>query len=216
MKLLESAPDRYDAGIRILTLGRLDKAYDSLISHIKRKQRVLDIGCGTGSLTLRAAQKGAEVKGIDVNSQMLEIAKKRTVKAKLEQSVELCEMGVAELGGEGAESYDVVMSGLCFSELSEDELIYTLKEVERMLKKGGILLIADEVMPQSILKMILHQVMRIPLVIITFLITQTATHAVKNLPEKIEEAGLIVESIKLSKIENFMELVARKAEEGAK
>lgn len=216
MKLLESAPDRYDAGIRILTLGRLNKAYDSLTSHIKRKQNVLDIGCGTGALTLRAAQKGAAVKGIDVNSQMLEIAKRRTVEAKLEQSVELCEMGVAELGGEEAGSYDVVMSGLCFSELSEDELIYTLKEVKRMLKPGGILLIADEVMPQSIQKRILHRLMRFPLGIITYLITQTATHAVKSLPEKVEEAGLIIESIKLSKIEDFIELVARKAKEGPK
>ena len=216
MKLLESAPDRYDAGIRILTLGRLDNAYDRLISHIMRKQRVLDIGCGTGSLTLRAAQKGAKVKGIDINSKMLEIAKKRTVEEKLEQSVELCEMGVAELGGEEPGSYDAVMSGLCFSELSEDELIYTLKEVERMLKQGGILLIADEVTPQSILKRILHRLMRFSLVIITYLISQTTTHAVKNLPEKVEKAGLIIESIKLSKIENFIELVARKAKEGAK
>ena len=28
MKILESAPSRYDTGIRLLTLGRLDKAYD--------------------------------------------------------------------------------------------------------------------------------------------------------------------------------------------
>jgi ubiquinone/menaquinone biosynthesis C-methylase UbiE len=216
MKLLESAPGRYDAGIRILTLGRLDKAYDSLTSRINRKQKVLDIGCGTGSLTLRAAQKGAKVKGIDINSKMLEIAKKRTVEAKFEQCVELCEMGVAELGDEEAGSYDAVMSGLCFSELSEDELIYTLKEVKRMLKPGGILLIADEVMPRRIIMMILHWLMRFSLVIIAYLITQTTTHAVKNLPEKIEEAGLKIESIKLSKVENFIELVARKAKEGTK
>ncbi len=216
MKLLESAPDRYDTGIRILTCGKLDKAYDILTSHIKGKQSVLDIGCGTGALTLRAAQKGAKVKGIDVNSQMLEIAKKRIVEAKLEQSIELCEMGVAELGGEEAASYDVVMSGLCFSELSEDELIYTLKEVKRMLKPGGILFIADEVMPQSILKRILHRLMRFPLVIITYLITQTTTHAVKSLPKKVEEAGMIIESIKLSRIENFIELVARKDKKGTK
>jgi ubiquinone/menaquinone biosynthesis C-methylase UbiE len=214
MRLLESVPDRYDAGIRILTLGRLDKAYDSLTSHIKGKRRVLDIGCGTGALTLRAAQKGAEVKGIDVSSQMLEIAKKRAVEAKLEQSVELCEMGVAELGGEETGSYDAVMSGLCFSELSENELIYTLKEVKRMLKPGGMLLIADEVMPHGIPERILHLLMRFSLVIITYLINRTTTHAIENLPEKVEKAGLIIESIKLNKIENFIELVAKKAKEG--
>ena len=147
---------------------------------------------------------------------MLEIAEQRAKKINVVENVTLTEMGAAELGNEESNSYDVIMSGLCFSELSEDELIYTLKEVERMLKQGGILLIADEVTPQSILKRILHRLMRFSLVIITYLITQTTTHAVKNLPEKVEKAGLIIESIKLSKIENFIELVARKAKEGAK
>ena len=75
----------------------MDKAYDRLASHIKKGQKVLDIGCGTGALTLMAARKGAKVKGIDVNPQMLEIAQKRAAKANLTQSIQLCEMGVAEL-----------------------------------------------------------------------------------------------------------------------
>lgn len=212
MKILESAPSRYDKGIRILTLGRLNKTYERLTSHIKSGQRVLDIGCGTGALTLRAAQKDTKVKGIDVNPQMLEIAQKRAIEANLTQNIELCEMGVAELGSEKDESYDVVMSGLCFSELTEDELTYTLKEVKKILTPGGILLIADEVRPRGILKSVLHWLVRLPLAVITYLITQTTTHAVKNLPEKIEEAGLFIESVKLNKRENFMELIAIKPE----
>jgi len=216
MKILESAPSRYDKGVRILTLGRLDKAYDRLASYIKRGHKVLDLGCGTGALTLRAAKKGAKAKGIDVNSQMLEIAQKRVNKANLTQNVELCEMGVAELGSEEVESYDVVMSGLCFSELTENELIYGLREVKRILKPGGLLLLADEVTPKSISKRLLNHLLRFPLLIITYLITQTTTKAVRNLPEKIVEAGLLIESVRLSKIEDFIELVARKPKEGAK
>ena len=210
MKILESAPSRYDKGIRILTLGRLDEAYDRLTSHIKRGQKVLDIGCGTGALTLRAALKGANVKGIDINPQMLEIAKKHAAEAKDEQNVELCEMGVAELGGEEAESYDVVMSGLCFSELTENELIYTLEEVRRILKPDGLLLIADETRPESIPKKVLTWLIKFPLVIITYIITQTTSSAVKNLPAKIEEAGLFIESVRLNKMGDFIELVGRK------
>ncbi|NIO20475.1 MAG: methyltransferase domain-containing protein [Candidatus Aenigmarchaeota archaeon] len=209
MKILESAPSRYDRGIRILTLGRLDKAYDYLTSHIKKGQKVLDIGCGTGALTLRAAQNNAKVKGIDVNPQMLEIAQNRATEANLTQNIKLCEMGVAELGSEESESYDVVMSGLCFSELTEDELIYILKEIKRILKPEGLLLIADEVRPNSIIKRVLHWLIRFPLVIITYLLTQTTTHAVKNLPERIEEAGLEIGSIRLNKMANFMTLVGR-------
>jgi len=216
MKVLESAPSRYDKGIRILTLGRLDRAYERLISYVENGHAVLDIGCGTGALTLRAAQKGAQVKGIDVNSQMLEIAQKRAREVNLTQNIELYEMGVAELGSEQSESYHVVMSGLCFSELTEDELIYTLKEVKRLLKPGGLLLVADEVRPKSLSKRVLNWLIRFPLVIIAYLITQTTTHAVKDLPEKIKESGLLIESVRLNKIENFIELVARKPEEGTK
>jgi ubiquinone/menaquinone biosynthesis C-methylase UbiE len=212
MRILESAPSRYDKGLRLLTLGRLDEAYDHLASHIEKGQRILDIGCGTGALTLRAAQRGAQVKGMDVGPQMLEIAQQRIEEANLAQEVELCQMGVAELGGEEAESYDVVMSGLCFSELTEDELTYALREVGRILKPGGLLLVADEVKPASLGKRMLHRLIRFPLAIITYLITQTTTSAVKNLPHRIEEAGLRIESVRLNGLESFMELVARKPE----
>lgn len=213
MKVLESAPSRYDRGIRILTLGRLDKTYDRLTSHIKNGQRVLDLGCGTGALTLRATRKGARVKGIDVNPQMLEIAREKAAQAGLTQNLELAEMGVAELGSEESETYDVVMSGLCFSELTEDEVTYTLKQVKKVLKPGGLLLVADEVRPRSIPMRLISWLARLPLVIITYLITQTTTSAVRDLPDKVRKAGLSVESISLSKMQDFMELVAKKPEE---
>ncbi|HDH28230.1 MAG TPA: class I SAM-dependent methyltransferase, partial [Euryarchaeota archaeon] len=170
--------------------------------------------CGTGALTLRAAGKGAIVKGIDVNSQMLEIAQTRLDEAGLSQNVRFCEMGVAELGCEQTSCYDVVMSGLCFSELSGDEVTYTLKEIKRILKPGGLLLIADEVTPKSVLKRVFNRLIRCPLAAITYLITQTTTHAVKDLAEKIEEAGFLIGSVRLNWLEDFIELAARNPGDG--
>ncbi len=121
MRILESAPHRYELGIRLLTLGRLERAYDRLANHITPGQHVLDLGCGTGALTLLAAQRGAVVTGIDINTQMLEIAEQHIREAGLRESVTLVEKGVAELDGEETDSYDAVTGGLCFSELSEDE-----------------------------------------------------------------------------------------------
>jgi demethylmenaquinone methyltransferase/2-methoxy-6-polyprenyl-1,4-benzoquinol methylase len=216
MRILESAPSRYDWAIRILTLGSLDEAYDRLASRIEKGQRVLDLGCGTGALTLRAAQRGADVKGIDVNPQMLEIAQRRANEAHLAHNVKVCEMGVAELGSEGSESYDVVMSGLCFSELTEDELTHALKQARRILKPGGLLLVADEVQPKSIAKRAVIWLTRLPLVVITYLIAQTTTSAVPDLPERVGQAGLHIESTRLSQMDSFIELVAKKPEEGAK
>lgn len=208
MKMLESAPSRYDKGIRLLSFGKLDKHYDRLVSCIRSGQRVLDIGCGTGALTIRAAHKGAVVRGIDINPQMLEIAKVRANKANLNQNIEFCEKGVAELGSEESQIYDVVMSGLCFSELSEDELKYTLAHVKCLLKPGGLLIVADEVKSNNSLKKLINWLINIPLKTVTYLLTQTSTSAVKDLPEKVKLAGLEVIKVRLNRLENFIELVA--------
>jgi len=216
MKILESAPSRYDTGIRLLTLGRLDKAYDRLTSQIKNGDRVLDLGSGTGALALRAAQKGAKVKGIDINPRMQEIAQARAKEANLAQNMEFVEMGVVELDKEESASFDVVMSGLCFSELTEDELKFTLKQVRRILKPGGLLLVADEVRPTRIYRRILLWLLRIWLRLVVFIFTQTSTRTLTNFPEKIKEAGFDIASIKLNKGETFLELIARKPGEREK
>lgn len=208
MKILESAPSRYDRGIRLLTLGKVDKAYDRLTSGIEAGHRVLDIGCGTGALTLRVAARGASVRGIDINAQMLEIAKERVAAAGLSDRVELREMGVAELESEAPESYDVVMSGLCFSELSDAEARYALKQAKRVLRPGGALLLADEATPNSVLKRFLSGLLRLPLVIITYIVTQTSTRSIKNLPAQVTEAGFAMRAVRLSLLDTFVEIEA--------
>ncbi len=210
MRILESAPHRYDLGIRLLTFGRLESAYNRLADHVNQEQKVLDIGCGTGALTLRIAQRGAQVKGIDTNPQMLEIAERCIQEAGLTESVGLVEMGVAELDSEETESYDAVTSGLCFSELSEDELDYTLKQVVRILKPGGLLLVADEVRPRTGVGRFVHALIRIPLVAITWLLTQQTTHPLTQLSERLTDAGLVIVSVKQSELRGFSEIVAKK------
>jgi len=100
MKILESAPSRYDKGINLITLGKMSQAYAYLASRIAKGWIVLDIGCGTGAMTIRAAHRGAHVVGIDINAQMLEIASKHVEEMRLSSNVELCEQGVAELPNE--------------------------------------------------------------------------------------------------------------------
>lgn len=210
MKLLERRPERYDTGLRILSSGKIEKAYKHLISHIKPGQKVLDIGCGTGTLSIQAALKGAFVKGIDINPGMLEIAKIRAEKSGVLDKIELVEMGVEELDKEKEESYDVVMSGLCFSELSENELNYTLNQIRRILKPGGLVLIADEIAPSHPVKKILHTLVRIPLKLITYLIVRSSTHPLRNFPEKLRKYGFAIVKFNSNWLENFAVLVGIK------
>jgi ubiquinone/menaquinone biosynthesis C-methylase UbiE len=196
--------------LRILTLGRLDAAYDRLVSYVAEGQQVLDLGCGTGTLALRAAARGAWVKGIDVNPQMLEIAQRRARQTKLDDRVQFAEMGVAEMDDLEAASYDVVMGGLCFSELTVDEVAFALEQARRVLKPGGLLLIEDEVVPDTFSQRVLNAVLRIPLSLLVYLWTQTTTHAMTDLPRKVENAGFVVESANRTNLGSFLELVARK------
>lgn len=210
MRILESAPRRYELGIRMLTLGRIEGAYDRLVSHIKPGQNVLDIGCGTGALTLRAARRGAKVKGIDIKAQMLAIAKQRVRDAGLTETVDLVEMGVAELDREETGSYEVVMSGLCFSELSEDELDYTLKQVGRLLRPGGLLLVADEIKPRTLVGRLVQKLLRTPLVALTYVLMQQTTHPLASLSERLTDAGFAIIAVKSGVLRSFSEFVVRK------
>jgi demethylmenaquinone methyltransferase/2-methoxy-6-polyprenyl-1,4-benzoquinol methylase len=210
MKILESAPYRYDKGIKILTLGKIDKAYDRLVEQIKKEEKVLDIGCGTGMLSFRAVLKGATVTGIDINPEMLEIAKKRINELEKTDKIEFIEMGIAELDRFENETFDVIMSGLCFSELSDDEISFTLKQVKRLLHEKGQFLLADEIKSKSIIKRIINWVIRIPLVIITYILTQTTSKALKNIEKRITESGLVILSRKSNFLDNFVELIVIK------
>jgi demethylmenaquinone methyltransferase/2-methoxy-6-polyprenyl-1,4-benzoquinol methylase len=210
MRILESAPHRYDLGMRLLTFGGVERAYDRLAARVEPGQRALDVGCGTGALALRMARRGAQVKAIDLSAGMLELAERRAREAGLGDRIALVEMGVAELDREAADSYAVVASGLCFSELSDDELAYTLAQAHRILAPGGLLLVADEVAPSGRLARLLRGVIRAPLSALAWLVTQQTTHAVRHLAERIAAAGFEIESLRRSGLGDFLEIVARR------
>ncbi|NPD87745.1 MAG: class I SAM-dependent methyltransferase [Asgard group archaeon] len=212
MKVLESAPHRYDKGIKILTLGKIDKAYDRLIESIKKDDNTLDIGCGTGMLSFRAVLKGAKVTGIDINPEMLEIAKKRVNELEVKDKIAFLEMGVAELDHFENDSFDVIMSGLCFSELSDDEISFTLNQVNRILRNEGKFLLIDEIRSKSIVKRIINWFLRIPLVVITYILTQTTSRALKNIEKRITESNLLIQSRRSNFLDNFVEFIIIKGD----
>jgi len=208
MRILESAPARYDAGMRLLTFGQIDRAYDRLAGHVEPGMRVLDVGCGTGALALRAARHGARVKGIDISAALLEVAAERVRQAGLEAAIELAEEGVAELDAEPDAAYDAATSGLCFSELSDDEVTYALAQLRRLLRPGGRLLIADEVKPPGRAARWLLAALRAPFAVAAYLVSGQTTHAVSRLPERVAAAGFSVDAVRRSSLSSFCELVA--------
>lgn len=211
MKVLESQPERYDRGIAVLSLGAVGRARRRLVSDCVRSgQRVLEIGCGTGALTLPAARQGAEVVAFDVSAPLLDVARRRLAEAGVADRVRLEERGISAMDTDGDASFDVVLACLVFSELSVEERSYALRHTHRVLRSGGRLAVVDEVSPRGPLRKVLHGLVRIPLTIVTFLLTQTTTHPVDGLPELVSGAGFRVETQERRGLDSLLVLVASK------
>lgn len=213
MKVLESAPVRYDRGMRLLTLGRLERIHCDIAAMVNAGDRVLDLGCGTGALAVALGRKGASVTGIDIGPQMLDLATERVRTGGLQDSVRLQELGAVDLDSAFQDGiFDAVVSTLVFSELSDNEIEYTLAECNRILRTGGQLLVADEILPDSVVGKVATFLLRLPFAVLAYLLTQNSTHRVSGLPERITEAGFSISETRSYLLGTLRLFVAEKAD----
>jgi ubiquinone/menaquinone biosynthesis C-methylase UbiE len=191
MKWLETNPKDYDRGIQLLTLGRIQRIKEKIANnYVRTGMRVLEIGCGTGTLTLMMAKRGAIVTGIDASPWMLAEAEKKVKDASLEEHVSLKYMDAALIGDRfPAASFDLIVSTLVFSELPSDDQRFVLEACQNLLTPDGRLVIADEVIPAKSITRFLFYLVRMPLVLLTWLITRTTTHSLRGFDALLKQIG---------------------------
>jgi len=213
MKILERRPERYDAGINILSGGHAQKIRKQIVQNfVKPDMDILDIGCGTGSLLIDAAKAGANATGVDISKGMLAVAQKRVSDNELKDRITLHNAGVVEIDSLFAEnSFDLIVSTLVFSELYAEEKALALHQIKKLLKPDGIFVIAVEVQPKKPLKRAIHFLVRFPLTVLTYIIAQTGTKPLNRITDEIAQAGLNITSENRSFLDSFIILTARKS-----
>ncbi|KYF94428.1 hypothetical protein BE20_06620 [Sorangium cellulosum] len=138
----------YDPAIRLLF--REEAFRSQLVANLELApgQRVLDVGCGTGTLAVLAQQRcpGVEVHAVDGDAEILALARDKAARAGAGVRFERA-MAWALPYPDG--TFDRVVSSLMFHHLAADDKRRTAEEILRVLRPGGALLLADFGSPRS-------------------------------------------------------------------
>lgn len=193
MRWLEGSPERYDLGMRMLTFGRVSALHAAvaLAAVAKPGDRVLEIGCGTGTVTALLQARGARVTAIDQSPEMLEQAKAR-LPADANPPVEWREQTASEIDALPSEAYEAVVICLCLSDMSASERSFVLRESAQRLAPGGRLVAADEVRAPQGWRRIAQLLWRVPQAALGWLLVGSLSRPIPDLSGELRDAGLEV------------------------
>jgi len=135
----------YDRLLSLITLGMEGRIRRRIISsaELSPGQRVLDVGCGTGTLAIEAAKAvgpDGRVDGIDPSLEMIARAKSKAQASG--QRLHFQEAGIESLPFPD-HSFDSVLSSLAFHHFDGPLQQAGLAEIHRVLAPGGRLTIID-------------------------------------------------------------------------
>ncbi|MBI4789043.1 MAG: methyltransferase domain-containing protein [Chloroflexi bacterium] len=181
---MERMVDSYDSYMRTMTLGTERKLRDLTagLAQLKPGAQVLEVGCGTGTLTLAAKRQvgpAGKAYGIDVIPKMIEACRRKAEQAGADPSA-------FQLGGIDdipfpAGKFDAVLCSFMIFHMSEGVRRRGIQEIRRVLKPGGRLVVVDMALPAS----------PVPRAIAKALFGGMLQHDLRELIPLMQEAGFV-------------------------
>ncbi|MCI0857243.1 MAG: methyltransferase domain-containing protein, partial [Chloroflexi bacterium] len=135
----------YDVVVTLMSLGR-EPAFRKTtleLGEVRPGQKLLDVGCGTGTLAILAKAKAGpdgEVHGIDASPEMIEVACRKADKAGADVRFQV---GLFEDIPFPDDQFDLALSSLMLHHLPDELKREGFAEIYRVLKPGGRLLTVD-------------------------------------------------------------------------
>lgn len=114
----------------------LDKVMEYSEIEKNKNIKIVDIGMGTGNLTLQFLKKEVKIMGIDPSEKMRIIAKDKCGDIPIING-HFLNIPLQD------KSVDLVVSSFAFHHLDDEEKIKAIIEMKRILKSGGKIIIAD-------------------------------------------------------------------------
>jgi len=147
--MFNSIAPRYDVLNHVLSVG-IDIIWRKKVIRIIKQhdhQTVLDVATGTGDLAIAAAKLNPEkIVGIDISGEMLKYQAIKLKNKNLENLIELT-LGDGESLPFEESSFDVAM--VAFGVRNFENLEQGLKEMYRVLKKNGIIVVLEFSKPEK-------------------------------------------------------------------
>ena len=154
-RTLNYAAGIYDCVINIASLGRSRQIRAEAIDAMdfQPDDRILDLGCGTGAMTLQIADRLSQngyIEGIDAAGKMIGVADKNLGKTNLSDRCHF-RHALAEALPFDDESFDYCFSSMFYHHLPIDLKRRSMAEAWRVLRKGGVFLTIDIDRPGNLL-----------------------------------------------------------------
>jgi ubiquinone/menaquinone biosynthesis C-methylase UbiE len=146
---MEKMVSSYDSYMRKITFGRESNLRDITVklAHVSMGDTVLEVGCGTGTLTLavkRQVGPAGKVFGIDIIPGMIEASQRKAAVANEKITFQLGSIDAIPFP---ASRFDVVICSFTIFHMSDETRQKGIAEIFRVLKPNGHLFVLDIALP---------------------------------------------------------------------